>query len=210
MAYLSRFNNKIVELVEQFLTVRGGGMKNFLVGVVFSGLIVLLTGSAWAHSHPGEDSKVVKGAHGGQLLATGPYHFELLAKDGELRLYITDQNNRDQILSKGGSAKANIFDKDGNKVSIKLTPIFANFMKGTGDFKITPETVISVFAVPEDNKTYTARFTSLVQGASADTKEEEAHEHHHGDAEDENATEHEHEHEHESSSEESESNTEED
>lgn len=180
-------------------------MKKFLVGIIFSSLVILLTGSAWAHSS--EDIKVAKGAHGGQVLAAGPYHFELLAKDGELRLYITDQNDRDQILSKGGSAKANVFDKDGNKVSIQLTPIFANFMKGTGDFKITPETVISVFVVPEHNKTYTARFTSLVQGASADAKEE-AHEHHHGDTESENATEQEHESE--SSSEQDESNTEED
>lgn len=161
-------------------------MKKFLAGIIFSSLTILLTGSAWAHS--GEDAKAVDGVHGGQVIASGPYHFELLAKDGELRLYITDQNNREQVLSKGGSAKANIFDKDGNKVSVQLTPIFANFMKGTGDFKITPDTVISVFVVPEHNKTYTARFTSLVQGAASADAKEEAHDHHHAD--EENGAEH--------------------
>jgi len=181
-------------------------MKKFIASIIFSGLVILLTGSAWAHS--GEDAKAVKGIHGGQVIASGPYHFELLAKDGELRLYITDQNNREQILSKGGSAKANIFDKDGNKVSVQLVPIYANFMKGTGDFKITPETAISVFVVPEQNKTYTARFTSLIQGASAgNAQKEEAHEHHHdGDTESESAAEHESE----SSSEQGEGNSEED
>ncbi|MXS86104.1 hypothetical protein ABO04_09385 [Nitrosomonas sp. HPC101] len=181
-------------------------MKNFLVGVIFSGLIVLLTGSVWAHSNEG--SSAVKGAHGGQLLAAGPYHFELLAKDGELRLYITDHNNN-EVLAKGGSAKANIFDKDGKKVSVQLVPIFSNFMKGTGDFKITPETVVSVFVVVQNNKTNVARFTSLVQGSSPADVKEETHEHHHEDAEsNESASNNDHD-EHESSAEQGESDTDE-
>lgn len=173
-------------------------MKKILVSVIFSSLVILLTGSAWAHS----DAVAKKGTHGGQMVAVGPYHFELLAKDGELRLYVTDQNNREHILTKGGSAKANVIDKDGKKVSVRLIPIFANFMKGTGDFKITPETVISVFVVPEQNKTYAARFTSLVQGASASSaQKEEVHEHHHVENTESESTADEHEHEHESSTE---------
>lgn len=180
-------------------------MKNFLVGVIFSGLIVLLTGSAWAHSDEG--SSAIKGVHGGQLVESYPYHLELVAKDGELKLYVTDHNNLEKVLTRGGSAKANVLDKDGNKVSVQLLPIFSNLMKGTGDFKITPETVVSVFVVVKNNKTNVARFTSLVQGSSADGKEE-AHDHHHGDAEsNESATEHD---EHESSAEQDESDTEED
>lgn len=147
-------------------------MKKILVNIIFSGLIVLFAGSTWAHAHSAEVADAMKGPHGGQLVAAGHYHFELLAKDGELRLYVTDHNNH-EILARGGSGKANILDKDGNRVaSVKLVPVFANFMKGTGDFKITPETTISVFAVVENTQTNAARFSSLVGEGSSNTKTE--------------------------------------
>ncbi|BBL34093.1 hypothetical protein Nstercoris_00322 [Nitrosomonas stercoris] len=159
-------------------------MRKFLVSVIFSGLVVLFAGPVWSHAH----LDAVKGPHGGQLVTAGHYHYELLAKDGELRLYVTDHNNH-KILTQGGSGKANIFDKDGNKItSVELLPIFGNFMKGTGDFKITPETVISVFAVVGNTQTNAARFSSLVEGASSSNDdaaaEDEEHDHHHDDADD--------------------------
>lgn len=153
-------------------------MKKYLTGVVLFGLLTLFTGSTWAHSDEQLDG--VAAPHGGQLRMAGPYHLELVAKDGELRLYVTDHMDH-EVLTKGGSGKANIFDKDGKKVSIALVPVFANFMKGTGEFTITPETVVSVFVVLDGAETQAARFTPLKK-ASAKAEDEEEH-HHHGDAE---------------------------
>jgi len=144
--------------------------------VVLFGLLTLFTGSTWAHSDEQLDG--VAAPHGGQLRMAGPYHLELVAKDGELRLYVTDHMDH-EVLTKGGSGKANVFDKDGKKVSVTLIPVFANFMKGTGEFTITPETVVSVFVVLDGAETQAARFTPLKK-ASAKAEDEE--EHHHGDA----------------------------
>lgn len=169
-------------------------MKKYLTNVVFLGLLALCTGGAWAHSD--EYLATAKAPHGGQLRTAGPYHLELVAKDGELRLYVTDHMDN-EILTKHGSGKANVIDKDGNKVSVTLVPVFANFMKGTGEFTITPETVVSVFVVLEGAQTQAARFTPL-QKASVKAKEEEEH-HHHGDAEQheqQSADQGEHEHSH--------------
>ncbi|WP_292981785.1 hypothetical protein [Nitrosomonas sp.] len=160
-------------------------MKKNLMSIILSGLLILLTGSAWAHSD--EYLENVKAPHGGQVRMAGPYHFELVAKDGELRLYVTDHMDH-EILTKGGSGKANIFDKDGKKISISLIPVFANFMKGTGEFSVTPETVISVFVVLNNSETQSARFTPLAVKGSADVSESHDHHHHGEDAE------HEHEH----------------
>lgn len=153
-------------------------MKNFLLGAICSGLMVILPNVAWAHTD--EHLATVEAPHGGQLRTAGPFHLELVAKDGELRLYVTDHMDN-EILTKGGSGKVNIFDKDGNKTSIGLFPIFGNFMKGTGDFKVTPETVFSVFVVLEGYQTEGARFTQLAQKSSSD-KESDTHQHggHHG------------------------------
>lgn len=151
-------------------------MKKYLTGVVLFGLLTLFTGSTWAHSDEQLDG--VAAPHGGQLRMAGPYHLELVAKDGELRLYVTDHMDH-EVLTKGGSGKANVFDKDGKKVSVTLIPVFANFMKGTGEFTITPETVVSVFVVLDGAETQAARFTPLKK-ASAKAEDEE--EHHHGDA----------------------------
>jgi len=164
-------------------------MKKNLMSLILSGLLVLLTGSAWAHSDEYLDN--VKAPHGGQIRMAGPYHLELVAKDGELRLYVTDHMDH-EILTRGGSGKANIFDKDGKKVSISLVPVFANLMKGTGEFSITPETVVSVFVVLNGSETQSARFTPLAAKESAETGDN--HDHHHGE-------EAEHDHEHESESE---------
>lgn len=168
-------------------------MKKYLTNVVFLGLLALCTGGVWAHSD--EYLATAKAPHGGQLRTAGPYHLELVAKDGELRLYVTDHMDN-EILTKHGSGKANVIDKDGNKVSVTLVPVFANFMKGTGEFTITPETVVSVFVVLEGAQTQAARFTPL-QKASVKAKEEEHH--HHGDAEQheqQSADQGEHEHSH--------------
>jgi hypothetical protein len=152
-------------------------MKNFLLSVVFFGWVIVLPNLALAHTD--EYLATVEAPHGGQLRAAGPFHLELVAKDGELRLYVTDHMDN-KILTKGGSGKANILGKDGKRTSVELTPVFSNMMRGTGDFQIAPDTVVSVFVALDGYETQGARFTSSVQESSTGEEEEgSSHEHHH-------------------------------
>jgi len=150
-------------------------MKKALFALVFFGMLIALPNLAVAGDHKA-------GAHGGQVQSVGPYHLELVAKDGELRLYVTDQNNRELVQTRGSSGKANVIDKDGNRVRVKLEPVFANLMKGSGDFKITPETTISVFvSVAARKGTHSARFGSLTSKKASAEEKVESDDHHASD-----------------------------
>lgn len=153
-------------------------MRNVLSVLALSGLLIVLPNLAVS----GNDQT---GAHGGQVRAVGPYHLELVAKDGELQLFVTDQNNQNEVQTKGGSGRANISDNDGNRVRVDLTPVFGNLMRGTGDFKITPETTISVLiATSLEKYTHRASFDILTSQNtvaeatdSDDSHDENTHEH---------------------------------
>ncbi len=153
-------------------------MRNVFSALVLSGLLITLPNLAVS----GSDQT---GAHGGQVRAVGPYHLELVAKDGELQLFVTDQNNQNKVQTKGGAGRANISDNDGNRVRIQLEPVFGNLMRGTGDFTITPETTISVLvATSLEKDTHVARFDSLTsQNTTAEATDsddehaEDTHEH---------------------------------
>ncbi len=172
-------------------------MKNVFSALVLSGLLITLPNLAVA----GNDH----GAHGGQVRAVGPYHLELVAKDGELQLFVTDQNNRNKVQTKGGSARASVSGSDGSSIRVDLDPVFGNLLRGSGDFKITSETTISVLVATNLEKdTYVARFDSLTS-QNADAADAEATD---GDGDgngddDHDEDSHEHNHEHESESSES-------
>ena len=57
-------------------------------------LCATLFGTATVGAHSAKHSAPLKPLHGGQALATGPYHLELVAKDGELVLYVTDHSDK--------------------------------------------------------------------------------------------------------------------
>lgn len=142
-------------------------MKKVLFALVFWGF--MFASPAW----------VVAGEHhsaGSQTQAIGPYYIELIAKDGQLELRVEDLN-RSPVITRGGSAKANVIDKDGNRVTVRFKPVFGNIMRGSGDFKITPDTNVSVFLAMDHRGTHVARFSSLVEAASAEAASSDEHEH---------------------------------
>lgn len=57
-------------------------------------LCATLLGAVPVGAHSAKPSAPVKALHGGQSLAAGPYHLELVAKDGELLLYVTDHSDK--------------------------------------------------------------------------------------------------------------------
>ena len=131
--------------------------KSIIAAVLAAPLIIFQP--VWAHTD--EQLDTIPSPHGGQVRAAGPYHLELVAKDGELVLHVTDHASQD-INTDGGEGKANIQqDKTGSKITVKLEPSQHNMLKGIGEFQINPETVIVVFVKLPEQDAYAARFTPL-------------------------------------------------
>jgi hypothetical protein len=135
-------------------------MKHLLGYLV---LAVLLICSVPVEAHKAKRDEAVKPLHGGQALAAGPYHLELVAKSGELLLYVTDHADK-AIPTAGAKAKATIqqgFEKA--RIEVALEPSGDNTLTGTGAFTINQDTGIMVFLKLPEQEAYAARFTPLVQ-----------------------------------------------
>jgi hypothetical protein len=157
-------------------------MKASIIAAVLAAPLILLQ-PVWAHTDESLDA--MPSPHGGQVRAAGPYHLELVAKDGELVLHVTDHAWQ-EIQTDGGEGKANIQqDKGGSKVTVKLEPSQQNMFTGTGEFQINPETVIVVFVKLPEQDAYGARFTPLkpksvkAGKASAEAHDHDLQHHHH-------------------------------
>jgi hypothetical protein len=114
---------------------------------------------AGAHTEEYFDS--IDAPHGGQMRMAGPYHLELVAKEKEIVLYVTDHSDRKISTERGVGKAAFQVGKAKPKTSIKLEPAGDNTLKGTGDFSVTPETVVIVFLKLPDQQAQSARFTPL-------------------------------------------------
>lgn len=147
------------------------------------GTILALSPSAWAHTD--EYFESVEAPHGGQLRMVGPYHFEIVAKDGEITLYVTD--HADNKISIGtGQGKATV-ETGTARVQVGLHPVGDNVLKGAGVFSLKPETVVIVFFKLPDREAHSARFMPLKPKGGPGEKPQEGtsapdggeHHHHH-------------------------------
>ena len=87
--------------------------------------------------------------------------FELVAKDGDLLLYVTDHSDK-PIPTEGAKAKATIQQGFENATTqVELIPTGENQLKGTGTFTLSPETGIIVFLKLPGRDAHAARFTPL-------------------------------------------------
>ncbi|NOS81595.1 MAG: hypothetical protein HOP32_08460, partial [Nitrospira sp.] len=94
-------------------------MKPSIVAAVLAAPLILLQ-PVWSHTDESLDA--MKAPHGGQVRAAGPYHLELVAKDGELVLHVTDHAWQ-AMKTGGGEGKANIQqDKAGSRITVTLEP----------------------------------------------------------------------------------------
>ena len=124
-------------------------------------LCAILLGAVPVAAHSAKQSDPVKALHGGQPLTAGPYHLELVAKDGELVLYVTDHSDK-AIPTDGARAKATIqhgYEKA--NIQVELEPSGDNTLTGTGVFTINQDTGIIVFLRLAEQEAYAARFTPL-------------------------------------------------
>jgi hypothetical protein len=149
-------------------------MTRLIITAVLLSTMVIMSHLAWAHTD--DYLATVEAPHGGQLRAAGPFHLELVAKDGELTLYITDHGDI-PVPVQGGQGKANIqVGKDGERKSVILEPVNGNIMRARGEFKIAPETSIAVFIAIPGHETQGARFTPL---APKEDDGDHGHDHNH-------------------------------
>lgn len=154
--------------------------KSISAAVLLATLII--SQPVWAHTDESLDA--VPSVHGGQIRGTGPYHLELVAKNGELLLYVTDHLNN-EIHTTGGEGKASIQQgKTRSRITVKLEPSQNNMFTGRGEFQLDPKTVIVVFVKLPEQDAYAARFTPLkpksVGGGkkASSTHHDDQHEHH--------------------------------
>ena len=150
-------------------------MKASILAAVLAAPLMMLQ-PVWAHTDESLDA--MPSPHGGQVRAAGPYHLELVAKDGELLLHVTDHAWQEMKID-GGEGKATIQQgKAGNKITVRLEPSQQNVFTGNGEFHITPETVIVVFVKMPGQDAYGAKFTPLKpKTVKAGKKSVEGHDH---------------------------------
>lgn len=113
--------------------------------------------AAFAHS----DSKFTQGPHGGHIVDAGGgnQHWELVAADGELTLYVTDENEM-PVDTAGGKAEAQIF-VSGKTVKVPFEPAGENTMKAKGKFAAKKGMKVIVKTIDVGGHSFQARLTPL-------------------------------------------------
>lgn len=117
-------------------------------------VLALVAGVSIAVAHgDGKD----KPQHGGQVVVAGHDHLELVAKDGELTLYVRGEDDKPEPV-KGAVASATVLAA-GKQVSVKLEPQGENVLKGSGAFTVAKGMRVVVSLTMPNHKPVTARFT---------------------------------------------------
>ncbi|MEI8385179.1 MAG: hypothetical protein WCF51_04350 [Nitrosomonadaceae bacterium] len=129
------------------------------IAVMLVGVGMALSLSSWGHSDDYLDTLTT--SHGGQLRMAGPYHLELVTKDKELVIYVSDHGDN-PIKTEGGTGKATLqLGKGKAGATIKLEPDGENQMKGVGEMTLKPGSVVVVFIKLVDEEAQSARFMPL-------------------------------------------------
>lgn len=88
---------------------------------------VTISGLAIAHDKP------VKGPNGGQMIHLEDAHYELVAKDNALTLYISDNDNKPRTSLDGAKGTATVL-VDGKTATVELKPATSDTLKGAATF----------------------------------------------------------------------------
>jgi hypothetical protein len=150
-------------------------MNKLIIAALFAAPLIIFQ-PVWAHTD--EQLDTIPSPHGGQVRAAGPYHLELVVKEGGLVLYVTDHAGQ-EIKTDGGEGKARVQqNKTGGKITVELEPSQQNMFTGSGEIQVNPETVIVVFVKLPEQDAYAARFTPL-KPKSVGVGKEAGEDHHH-------------------------------
>ncbi len=131
--------------------------KSIVMILVGAGMALSLP--SWGHSDDYLDTLATP--HGGQLRMAGPYHLELVTKDKELVIYVTDHGDN-PIKTEGGTGKATLqLGKGKAGATVRLEPDGEKQMNGVGEMTLKPGSVVVVFIKLADEKAQSARFMPL-------------------------------------------------
>ena len=121
---------------------------------LLTGLLAFMPGLAAAHVQPG-----TRGPNGGPMADLGPYHSELVAKDGELTLFLYDLSDRPVRLPEA-SATA-LLVAEGRQQTLTFTPRpDGASLAAAGDFRVVPGLRVVVQLTPAPGQPRVqARFT---------------------------------------------------
>lgn len=117
-------------------------------------LALVLAAPVLAHDDATLDAMATP--HGGQLRMAGPYHFELVVGEGQLRVYLSDHADK-AVPSQGVSGNAVVLS--GGKSTVPLAPAGENLVQGVGAFAAAPDMKVVVSLSFPDGKSWQARFT---------------------------------------------------
>lgn len=113
-----------------------------------------ITLSAAAHEKP------VKGPNGGQMIHVEDAHYELLVKDNDLVLFVSDNDNKPRTSLQGAKATATVLS-GGKTSTVDLKPATADTLQGKGTF-VAAKGLKAVVSVQEaGRKPAQIRFTPL-------------------------------------------------
>lgn len=104
------------------------------------------------HAHAQEEGA----KHGGVVQHSGHHHVELVAKGGNVELYVSNEDGKAEDLN-GAKASATVL-ADGKTERITLEPSGANSFKGSGGFNAGKGTTVVVSLTMPGHDTEQIRF----------------------------------------------------
>jgi hypothetical protein len=129
-------------------TLRSLTRAAFLGGLLAASLAILLPARASAHAP--------KPRHGGAIVLAGSYHVELVIKDGQVDIYLTDHN--DKPVAATGRKGVAILTAGDKSVRVPLEPIGAERLTGKSAEALSAAAKGVVQIVEPTGATVQARF----------------------------------------------------
>lgn len=121
--------------------------------------------SGAALSHSNDYLATVQGPHGGALQMADMYHFELLVRDGEATVWVTDHGDRPQDTA-GAKAEAMVIN-NGERVTVALAPSGKNQLVGLGQgIKSTSNTRVVLTVTMKGRPPLQARYAPGAKGGA--------------------------------------------
>ena len=122
--------------------------------ILAAAVLSLASFAAVAHDKP------AKGPNGGQLIHLDDAHYELVAKDNELTLFIADNDTKPRATLVGATATATVL-ADGKTTTVTLAPATANTLRGPGTFVAKSGLRVVVALKETGRKPAQIRFTPI-------------------------------------------------
>ena len=127
-------------------------MRHMLAALIVGFASVTASAPIFAHEKP------VKGPNGGQMIHLEDAHYELVAGDNALTLFVSDNDNKPRTTLDGAKATATVL-ADGKTATVELMPATADTLKGAGTFAAKTGLRVVVSIQEASRKPAQIRFT---------------------------------------------------